>query len=73
MQIYKKTAPLHGDLLTDVGHTVASGARGILDLAKSARGDTADVVVQTPAPVNYANYLIYGSLAAALLYMVVKK
>ncbi len=69
---YKPTL-MGGGVLNDVGHGFMEVARGIVGLASSVRGDTAPVEVQGASPINYSNALIYGSLAALGIYLVVKK
>ncbi len=75
----QKTAQM-GNLLDDIGSVGRSAggvlmdsARGVLSLAKSARGDTPDMVVSGAAPISYSNLTVYGVLAAVALFMVVKK
>ncbi len=60
-------------VVRDTGGILMDTGRGVLSLAKSARGDTPDTVVSGAAPVSYSNLTVYGVLAAVALFMVVKK
>lgn len=62
-----------GGFLSDLGHGLMKIARSGTDLFTKIRGDKDDVVVEGPAPVNYANLAVYGTLAAIALLVVVKK
>ncbi len=69
-----------GNLLDDIGSigrsaggVLMDSARGVISLAKDARGDTPNQVVTGAAPVSYTNLVVYGVLAALALSMVVKK
>jgi hypothetical protein len=62
-----------GGILSDIGHGLMNVARSGTSLFKKIRGDKDDVIVEGPAPVNYANLAAYGTLAAIALLVVVKK
>lgn len=72
MQLNKKPV-LMGGWLTDMSKGVMNVARSGVGLFTKLRGDKSDVVVQGPAPINYANLAVYGTLAALAVMVVAKK
>lgn len=73
MNIKTNTPVLLGGWLTDAGSYIGRTARGVLTLAKSARGDTADMVIEKDVGPAQTTQIIYGLLAAVGIYLVVKK
>lgn len=61
-----------GGWLTDFSKSAMNVARSGVGLFTKLRGDKSDVVVESAAPVNYANMAVYGTLAALALLIVVK-
>lgn len=64
---------LLGNIFEDAGHILADSARGIIDLGKRARGDSADMLVNQEVGSSLETKIVYGSLLALGLYLVVKK
>ncbi len=73
MNVRSNTPVLLGGWLTDAGHILSKAARGIVDVAKTARGDTDPMVLEKDAGLDVSSQVIYGLLAATAIYMVVRK
>jgi len=67
------STPMLGGWLTDIGHSFASVGRTGIDMFKSLRGDTPDTIEHGEATTSTAAYVVYGTLAAAAAYILLKK